>query len=532
MRCHATLKKYFSLQPIDYGVLLAIFCFSLWLENHLFLNWDLGWHLEGAKRLLAGGAYSQNVFDDNLPMVFWFLMPVVWLHQVTHLSVVALTIFYLHLTVLLSFLLSHIFLKEIYTHSKNWEIRTIQYIWVILLLFFPGWEFGQRDMLVLALVMPYIILLAARLETRAEYHHFILQGTIGVLAAIGIAMNPFYGLVILVIEIQRWITSKKIMLFRPELLTFLISLILYFCVVVILYPDYFTVIIPSFLVFSPFYNVSLLNLILSSPSRLFIIAVFLFLFSYSSLHQRAWLMTLWLSAIVAYFIFLLHQKLWMGHTIFFLLMSDLMVVIVLCQSVQLIKKDMIRFGMSSIFSLAYLICAVHLVSVNYSVAYAAYRNQKFWLNQMISFFNKQPKNATLYFFSANVIVYPMLNYTHVINLFPGPNCWQIPAISAMRTKTNLALWKRQWIQKYKTLFIQKTVDDFQYKKPNYIIVDMSVDMNKTKKSFPFDYITFLKQNKQFCTLWKSYHLAKIIYPYDPYHHLVKIIYPYEIYVRH
>src|SRR3990167_11556212 len=85
------MNQKIKLQFADYFFIVMIFCVSAWLQTHVFFNWDASWHIEGAKRMIEGGTYSKNVFDDNLPMVFWFYMPAVILSPILKISALTLS---------------------------------------------------------------------------------------------------------------------------------------------------------------------------------------------------------------------------------------------------------------------------------------------------------------------------------------------------------------------------------------------------------------------------------------------------------
>src|SRR3989338_1568916 len=91
-----------------YVLFASIFLITFWIQNHLFINWDVTWHIEAAKRMLHGDTYTKNIFDDNPPMVFWFYMPAVLLHHLTSFSFTTLTWFNVTIVIAISFALSNI----------------------------------------------------------------------------------------------------------------------------------------------------------------------------------------------------------------------------------------------------------------------------------------------------------------------------------------------------------------------------------------------------------------------------------------
>ena len=104
-----------NLKPYDYFFIFLLFIFALFIQHTCFFNWDASWHLLGAKRILAGNAsYTKNLFDDNLPMVFWFFIPAVLINQYTDINLLFLCNFSVDIVIFISFSLCHYFLTIIY----------------------------------------------------------------------------------------------------------------------------------------------------------------------------------------------------------------------------------------------------------------------------------------------------------------------------------------------------------------------------------------------------------------------------------
>src|SRR3990167_10663191 len=101
---------YQKLPYYDYLTTIMLLLFSFWLQHHVYFNWDASWHIEAAKRIVNGNAsYSKNLFDDNLPMVFWYFVPAVLLNHLTGIWVLTLSIASVLLSILLCVVLSYIY---------------------------------------------------------------------------------------------------------------------------------------------------------------------------------------------------------------------------------------------------------------------------------------------------------------------------------------------------------------------------------------------------------------------------------------
>ena len=437
----------------DFCLIAILFFGSIWLQSHVFFNWDASWHLEGAKRMLARQSYSRGIFDDNLPMVFWFYVPVVLAHHVFDLNLIILSILFVHVIVLMNFVFCNSALKIIYINSQHWKLRVIQYGILIFLLFFPGEEFGQRDMLVMSFLLPWITLTAARLISPRTAINKTLAIFVGLLAAIGIAMNPFYMLIVLTLLMISMFKDKRFLM-HAEQVAFFIALFIYFVLIYFFYPDYYTTIIPSYLVFSPHYNARAITLFQNYSSVLVLFSVFVFCLTVLNPSTRFyWLLIVWLCIMASEVVYFVNGKSWLSHLIFVINFANLFFLAALCEAIAYFKKAVMINLMIAAIALYCLFLSGLQCFLTESAYYRLYQNPKSNINQFIAFFNKHP-HSSLYVFSPNLITtFTFLHYTSIDFLPPWPNCWMIPAMQ----KNNAAEseWKKQWTNKYRKIFFRE-----------------------------------------------------------------------------
>ena len=478
----------------------------------MLLNWDVSWHIEGAKHMLGGGSYSTNIFDDNPPMVFWFFIPIVLIHQYTQISLATLCVLEVELLIFVSFYLTNIYLKEIVT---DYKIRIIQYSLIILLLFFSDYTFGQRETLLTAFCLPYMTLLVAKMGMVNTIKRPVVEGFLGLWIAIGLAMNPFYALIPLALEVHLYWHKKKIVCFRPESMTLAMSFLTYLVIIFIFYPDYFLVIIPSFIVFSSHQNVSLSGMFLTTTGSLVTLVVSGLIVAISSHRMyREWMISLWYCAALSYLIFIFNQKLWAFHLIPFHIFFNLLCVVIACNAMQQYKSNPLLSWLTGLYAIASLLFStLHLV-MSYTHDYNNYLLSS-KVREFISYFEQQ-KGGELYVFSTELVpAFPLITYSSLNYISPGPGCWLIPALVQNARINTLTGWRLHWVEKYKALFIQETSSDFLTKKPLYVIVDVAKNKAYLKYN-TFDYIEFLSQNSIFREQWKYYHLQKTISHFNIY----------------
>lgn len=500
----------------DYLITAILLLFSFWLQHHVYFNWDASWHIEAAKRMMNGNAsYSKNLFDDNLPMVFWYFIPAVLLNHLTGIWVVTLSIASVLLSILLCVTLSDIYLREMNT---SWASTAIRYALLISLLFFGSKEFAQRDMVVTTFVFPYIVLMTARMTPTINLFRYTntLPIVIGLLTAIGLAMNPFYSLIVFALEIQRFSHTRKITLFRPELITLFIGYCLYLCIIAVIYPDYFSEIIPSYLTFSPAMNATLYHLLIQPESVFVYYATLILLLCRLNQIHHPFLSTLWISILVCFFVFLINGKLFAGHVVFLTICLTLFFVTALCQAIRHTKNASHYF----IFVISTFLPLSYLTAFSYAQNKEDYRyhdNTHTSIHRLITYFNHQKSGSTFLSLTPQEIpTLPMVFYTSLHNLTPWADCWPLQAITKYDyQQMTLPQWKKQRIEKYTIVLPDKIGHILQTEKPDFILIN-----TKKYQSYfnyrPFNLIHFYEHNALFQQNWHHYRLIKTISHYEIY----------------
>ena len=497
----------------DYLFIAGAFALSFYLQQHMFLNWDVGWHLEGAKRMLEGGTYTSNIFDDNPPMVFWFYMPSVLLHHLTSFSFTTLTWFNVTIVIAISFALSNIcFNQRAMSHRSH--LRVMCYALLLSLLFLPLRSFGQREMLVVYFCFPYIALMGARFsgDIFGCVKNPYFQAFLGVWAAFGVAMNPLYTLLIAALEIQLWFTHRQWHAFRPELMALVATSIVYLSAIAIFYPDYYSVIVPSIFVFSPGFDSHWAKLVNNVSVIYFLLLSICFFCTYRNLKQRAWLLSLWICAVVSYGIYLLNMKLWYYHFYPFIFFATLLSFEGLSGIVHINRKRILHYVAGIVFLSYGCLVIFGIISAD-RMNIALFKNPKTDTNQVIAYFKKQPSDATFYVFSTNLsAAFSLANSIHQKFISPWPVCWVIPMIASNHQFHTVTGWKKQWIEKYEKNFLETVGHDFKTERPNYVIVDTTKNQ-RYLRHVSFDFIDFLSHNEAFQQAWKSYRLDTVIKGY-------------------
>ena len=509
--------KILNFRHYDYLIVTILFLISFWIEKHLFINWDVGWHIEGAKRMLHGDTYTKNIFDDNPPMVFWFYMPSIFLHELTGISLNTLYIFNIQSIVLISFIFCNSCLKNIYSQSTFPEIELARYTLLFAFLFIPASIFGSREMLLTLFILPYVILTTETIYN--DFHQRVsiyFRGLLGLWMGIGIALNPFYVLIPIALELQYWFYAKKLVFWRSEFITFTLFFFCYLICIKVFYSDYYTVIIPAFFAFSSGFNVPFHKIFFAFPTQIIIVCSFIYTLLCLMRYQKSWITTLWLCTVLSYVIYVSNKKTWFFHYIPELIFGCLLCSAILGHFIFSFKKDKHIKMLFICFSLLGLSTFPLLFINMFMSGYTKYADLQDARWQLISYFNQHSKNATIYSFSPSMYpIFLILNYTSLQPLVPWPGCWQLPMIIQSEKTHDMQKHQYEKIQKYKSELLSQVANDINLKKPDYVIVDIEKH-NELLGSVNFDFIDFFKENKTFKTAWKHYHLEKIISHFEIY----------------
>lgn len=180
---------------------------SLALAGHLateptLANHDVAWTLFAGAELLDGAEHSVDIIDTNPPLIYWLTMVVNAAARA--LGVSALLLYYLGVALLaLASTLACWHLLSPVVESSSTRYSLALFI-LCSLIVTPGYGFGQREHIIIALFLPYA--LSAGLA-RSEVPSRRLRATIGMGLAIAIAIKPHFLLAWFAIEL--FVTMRK-----------------------------------------------------------------------------------------------------------------------------------------------------------------------------------------------------------------------------------------------------------------------------------------------------------------------------------
>ena len=217
------------------GLLLLALVFAacvIWRLDQIANN-DVAWYLYAAGTLLDGGVpYNDIFFEVNPALMLYLTVPAVAAARLAGLFVVDAYFLYVFAVIALSLGFAWRVLDRQQVLRKGLLI-VAPFVLIIL----PAGDFGQREPMMVTLVMPYFALAILRAEGRSC--SMALAVLVGAIAALGFAIKPHFLLVPMLLEVYHLSYSRDLRgLFRAETMALATVVSLYLASIPIFTPDY------------------------------------------------------------------------------------------------------------------------------------------------------------------------------------------------------------------------------------------------------------------------------------------------------
>lgn len=226
---------------------------------------DIAYNLYAPARLLDGARLYRDLVDMNPPLIFAINLPIVWLARAAHVSDVLL--FRIAATAMLGGLL--LFTRRLLARYPL-QGRPVERRYLLLglcFILFPlsGEDFGQREHLVLGLLLPYTVLAVGRL--RGEGIDAVDAAWAGVLAGLGLALKPQFVLAVVGVEAGRRLLADRGNGRRVtwEGMALMATLAVYALAILVFTPGYLKVVVDLGPGYSTYLQQPLLDLFLFAP---------------------------------------------------------------------------------------------------------------------------------------------------------------------------------------------------------------------------------------------------------------------------
>jgi len=200
------------------------------------LNHDVAWLLIAAGRMLAHGSYSKDFFEINMPLAIGIYIPPHFLAHWFEQSIATANLEWTFILIIQSASLGTL-LMPVDRKVHGIRLEPVWMAWILFsLIFLPGYDFGQKEHLVVVLTLPFLMLLA----NSSRRPSTALRVYVSCLAGVGFFLKPHFAL--LPPLLLGWVALRE-KSWKPfwsvEAITLLIVGILNAIVVFGVFPDWF-----------------------------------------------------------------------------------------------------------------------------------------------------------------------------------------------------------------------------------------------------------------------------------------------------
>jgi hypothetical protein len=390
---------------------------------------DIGFLLYAAGRVLDGARLYVDVVEINPPLIVALNIPPVVVARLLGIS--DILVYRIGFALVLCGLLA--FAWRTLGRALASEDRVLRRYLLVLLAFvlFPvsAQDFGQREHLLLALVLPYLFTAAGRAAGRAPPRGEALA--IGALAGIAFALKPHFLPLWLAVELYLWRRGPRGRLRpTPESLTTGALLLVYGVAVLLLTPQYLRLVASLGGLYGRFLHDSFFHLLVTGPGAAL---VWIALLAYVALRERARHRELWAVVAIAVLVTFLggaiQQK---GLRYHFL--PSFALALVLLGLVAVDVRRPLRSGVQRIYrvvALSLAITSVLVVTVeNLGVAlqFEVSPDERTY-HEVVRTVRDNARGESIFVFSYHIgSSYPLINYSGVRSASRFPQLWILAAV--------------------------------------------------------------------------------------------------------
>lgn len=482
-------------------IILLFYGLAFLTQSFLLLNHDVSWCMHAAERMLAGGTYVQDFFDINPPLsLYLYAPPVLLSHFSSWHFALTLQIYVFTLSAGSLFICSEL-ISSLFSESRLLG-QCFLIVLAFIFLIFPLHDFGQREHLLLILIMPYLLATLAYL--RGLILPTGLMIAIGLAASMGFGLKPYFLISFFLVE--AYLLSQKPnrhTLLRPDLLTLVLALSAYILSLWIFHTNYIYIIVPLAMkyYYAGFHD----------PWSALCLHPVIFLFGFLSIlvlfektHRKECMVLFWvtLGLLAAY---LLQRTVWTYH-FFPPLCTSMLLSVLLLNRIFAQPQGHLSQNVFGIF-LAGLLFSFPLGYLGYYLKTDLFYKKTYL--PLISFMQDIAGGHSVSILSTRIHnTFPAVDYAHVQFVSRFPHFSMLPGmIRQVRPYVNSPCPPQ--LKRDQDQFINLVTNDLIDKKPEFIFVDVQ-RYNAYLETIYFDYLAYLNQNPHFQRVWKHYRYAGYI----------------------
>ncbi len=485
---------------VAYLSIAAIYALAAVLRFTSYLNHDSSWLLLATRRMLDGAGLYTDILEVNPPLVLWLNVPPVLVSEAT--GITAETAFLIAVFALSA--ISLLILAGVTRHIDGLrasERHVLLIAAAAALLVVPGYDFGQREHLMLVFTLPYVLLAGARAgDVRPPT---ALAFAVGGFAALGFCLKPYFFLIPVALELFVLVQGRSLKrCFRAEILALAGVTIAYVGALLWFAPAYVEIMVPIALeIYNQTYTGEPAYVLRQTGLALLIAgfaAIYLFRLKGTRLNI---LLALLIATVTQIVIFAVQGKGW--HYQLIPALGFLTVSLAFCaiaSGVQAAPKSgsaLIRAARPP------LAIAILLALAASTLPQQRYTGDFQLIAATLDRLGLAPKSYVS--FSAHVFhSFPLGAATGMTYASRAPAQWLMPGIAIREAQAGSqpASWTPTMDQ-IRDLARRSVLEDFERYRPELVLVHDGAPKNYFR-GLPFDYIEWFSQDPSFAAIWSKY----------------------------
>jgi len=229
------------------ALLVAIACCAMvglgvWLQSRIHMNHDVAWIGHSAKWLLEGQRFGLDIVDPNPPFAWWLMLPAAAMADLAPQG--ALIRAWCWLLAITAIVLTGVTLLRLARTSGRSEAAALFLGASAAIALLPHVDFGQREVLAFALMLPYALSVACRV-TGGSAGTPAMPLLVGFCAGVGLCLKPYLAIVPVLVELLHAVLVRSVrQAIRIETVAIAATVAAYLSAIAIAAPDYLSVALP------------------------------------------------------------------------------------------------------------------------------------------------------------------------------------------------------------------------------------------------------------------------------------------------
>ena len=484
-------------------------------------NHDVAWILYCAGEMLDGESLYTDIVEENPPLVFW--LSTVPVAVARWLSLQPIFVFNLMLGAAVWISCGWVYR----IHRMAFPAATSSYRIALVALvagvevLAPGYEFGQRENILLVAVFPYLFA-AAAVASGFSLPRALSLG-IGVLAGIGFALKPYFLILWLAIESWLWFRSRANSL-RAENVGIAAVLVGYTILVCVFSPEYFGMIELALGVYSAYGVFGSPALLMHVSVALVLGAAALVFLTTSGPLDREVRIALVISAFSLLACALLQGKGWDYHYDPAAAAATVLVGVILLGFGEILSRTWKGVTRSVVMSIPLvLLLAVNtwgLAVLGQTAwwAWGAPSTQRTVLGDLVDVVRQNAWRKPIWLMSTSVVpAFPLVNLSEARWSSRFCCLWLLPGLYSQQEKREVPFPYHDLGDMTPTerFLGDAVIEDVEKRPPQLLIVDRSPDKQAFRRS-DFDYLRYFLRDPRFAKFFQGYEELVDVGPFRVY----------------